>query len=482
VVLVTAAVAVVGATSLPGAVAAQVTPHPREMGLPDVRSPRPDPAEHRVALANGLTAYVAEDRTVPLLTVTAFVNAGYADGPDGAAEALAAAYRRGGPEGMGADAFHAAVRAMAAEYRVVLGPELLELTLDVPAEDGPAALALLVRLLSDGPDVVEADLATVRAAALDASAGGAGGPSYEGSLDAATMLLRRHLLGGTAYAPSPDAAATSRLTADDVSSFHRRFFVGRNVTVAVGGAMDVTRAREGLGALERLPTGDRHLRGTAQAPPLPAERVLHAYPVDKLQGWLVLGSVLPVVPREDEAALEVMNYILGGGHFDTRLFREARDKRGLTNDDSGFLEPAVSGPGTYTFRTYGRPGAVRLLLHLTLAEIEKMRAAPVTEEELFVARGALADGVFAIRYRDGWATARSFAEEHARYGHLSGSDAYPERVRAVTAADVLRAARTYLHPERMTIVLVGPMEEIQAAPPIEGEGLLVSYASVVDGR
>jgi zinc protease len=197
---------------------------------------------------------------------------------------------------------------------------------------------------------------------------------------------------------------------------------------------------------------------------------------------LVLGSVLPVVPREDEAALEVMNYILGGGHFDTRLFREARDKRGLTNDASGFLEPAVSGPGTYTFRTYGRPGAVRLLLHLTLAEIERMRAAPVTEEELFVARGALADGVFAIRYRDGWATARSFAEEHARYGDPSWSDAYPERVRAVTAADVLSAARTYLHPERMTIVLVGPMEEIQAAPPIEGEGLLVSYASVVDGR
>ena len=40
---------------------------------------------------------------------------------------------------------------------------------------------------------------------------------------------------------------------------------------------------------------------------------------------------------------------------------EQSDRRGLTNDDSGFLEPNRDGPGTYAFHTYGRPEAVRLL-------------------------------------------------------------------------------------------------------------------------
>ena len=461
---------------------AQVTPHPREMGLPEAPSPRPDPEDHAVTLANGVTAYIAEDRTVPLVTVTAFVNAGYADEPDGAAEALAAAYRRAGPAGMGAAAFHEAITAMVADYRVVLDAELLELTLDVPAEDGADALALLARLVVDGPEVTEADLSAARSQADAASSEGSGGPSYDGSLEAATALLRQHLLRDVAYAPRPRMDAASRLTLADVQDFHRDRFVGGNVTLAVGGAMDAARTEERLGAFERVPDGARHRRPTVEAPPPPDGLVLHTYPADKLQGWLVLGAALPVVPLEEEAALDVMNYIIGGGHFDTRLFREARDKRGLTNDASGFLEPATHGPGTYTFRTYGRPEAVRLLLDLTLAEIEKMRSGPVSEEELFVARGALADGVFAVRYRDGWSTARSFAEEHARHGDVSRSATYQERVRAVSDDDVLRAATKYLQPDGMTGVLIGPIDQIRAAPPMEGERALEDYARVVEGR
>ncbi|MEQ8331307.1 MAG: pitrilysin family protein [Longimicrobiales bacterium] len=462
--------------------AAQVTTHPRAMGLPEAEAPRPDPADHRVELGNGLVAYVAEDRTVPLVTLSAFVNAGYADDPDGAAEALAGAYRRGGPAGMEPSAFHAALRSMAAEYRVALGPELLELTLDVPAEDAAAAMALLVRMLLEGPAVTEADLVAVRQGARAAHGADGEGPRYDGSLDDATALLRTHLLDGTAYAPVPDPDAVAGLTLADVDAFRRRYVAARNVTLAVGGDLPARQARAALGNLEALPTGTRNERVRDDAPRPRDERILRTYPADKLQGWLVVGTALGPVPRDDEAALDVMNYILGGGHFDTRLFREARDKRGLTNDASGFLEPATYGPGTYTFRTYGRPEVVRLLLHLTLREIEAMRSAPVGEEELFVAKGALADGVFAIRYRDGWATARSFAEEHARHGDLSWSATYPGRVRAVTADDVMEAARRYLLPDAMTGVLIGPLDEIRAAPSLEGEGALADYGRVVPGR
>ena len=129
--------------------AAQVTTAPRALGLPEVPSLRPDPSGHRVELSNGLVGYVAEDRSAPLVTVTAFVNAGYADGPDGAAEALAHAYRTRGPAEMAETDFRQMLRDMTADYRVVLGPEHMEITLDVPSGDGPAALSLLGRLVRE---------------------------------------------------------------------------------------------------------------------------------------------------------------------------------------------------------------------------------------------------------------------------------------------------------------------------------------------
>jgi zinc protease len=184
-------------------------------------------------------------------------------------------------------------------------------------------------------------------------------------------------------------------------------------------------------------------------------RATYRYHSDKLQSWIVIGHELPRVSPEDMPALEVMNYILGGGHFDTRLFREARDRRGLTNDASGFLELNVRGPGSYTFRTYGRHDVAQQLIDITFAEIERIRNDLVTEEELEVAQGALTDGAFLMRFESGVAVARTFAMELVLYGGFQHLYDYVRQVRRVSREDVRRAARRYLHPERMAVVVVG---------------------------
>ncbi|MCH7685015.1 MAG: insulinase family protein, partial [Gemmatimonadetes bacterium] len=132
-----------------------------------------------------------------------------------------------------------------------------------------------------------------------------------------------------------------------------------------------------------------------------------------------------------------------------------RDKRGLTNDASGFLEFNLRGPGTYTFRTYGRHEVAQQLIDLTFAEIERIRSELVSEEELLVAKGALTDGEFAMKFANGHAVARTFAQELARYGTFGHLFEYVRRVRSVSREDVRRAARRYLHPERMAVVIVG---------------------------
>ena len=74
----------------------------------------------------------------------------------------------------------------------------------------------------------------------------------------------------------------------------------------------------------------------------------------KLQSWLVIGHDLPRVPLEDQAALEVMDYILGEYHMRTRLMVNTRYKYGYTNDASSFREDRWYGPGGYYSHRYNR--------------------------------------------------------------------------------------------------------------------------------
>ena len=352
--------------------------HPRSMGLPDDAFTPPDPAALRLELPGGSAAYIARDSLVPLVRMTALIGAGDADAADAAEFA---AGLRAGPAAMTPGEFAGALAGMAALYEVEQTHTETRVTLEVPSEDLAPALQLFAALLRE-PLAGETRTAD-GADAVERATGESGPVMYEGSLAASVELLEAGVYGQHAYTGA---------AGDSTTSFRDRFVLPSNVVLAVSGDFDVDAMRNALAAAFAGWSG-----GAADLPqhPLPEPapgRGLHTFDVDKLQGWVAIGHELPQVPLQDEASLMVMNYILGGGHFDTRLFRATRDRRGLTNDDSGFPEQGFRGPGLYSFRTYGRPEAVRLLIHLTLQEIERIRQEPVSEEELFVAQGALADG------------------------------------------------------------------------------------------
>ena len=84
-----------------------------------------------------------------------------------------------------------------------------------------------------------------------------------------------------------------------------------------------------------------------------------------------------------------------------------------------------------------------------------------------------------MRYADGYATSRSFAEEHARNGHHTESASYQQRVRAVTREQVRDVARRYVDPERFRIVIVGPRDAIGKAKHWESNRPLSNFGQIV---
>ena len=437
---------------------AQDLTHPREMGLPASDFARPDPADYELALENGLVAYVAEADQVPLVTLSAFVRAGLvSDDTQGAAEALQAALKDAGPAGVPADDFKRRLRAMTADFTVAMHDEWTEISLNVPTEDLDEALKIFAGLLRS-PEITGQSIERAARSAAPAArdlGGESGAALYEGSMTAAVRHFYDIIYADHPYGRRPGKDDFDKLSVEDVAAFHATYFVPGNVVIAVAGDIDV----EAVNAELAENFGDWPAAEVPEAERMPtvsrSKTALHHFPSNKLQSWLVIGHDLPPIPIEEQAAFDVMNYIVGEYHMNTRLMRETRYKYGYTNDASSFAEDRWYGPGGYTFRSYSRPEVIENIYRNIMGELVRIREEEVSERELFVAVGALTDGAFQVRYLDGYALTRSFALERLRYGNHDRSASYVSRVRAVTKQDVLEAAQKYIRPADMQVVLLG---------------------------
>lgn len=384
------------------------------------------------------------------------------DSRQGSAEVLLDALRSSGPSGLSPDEFSAALKYMTADFVVDMHDEWTELSLNVPTEDLHQAMQIFSDLLRN-PAIHAANIerATGNTKLADDDLAGEDGPAlYEGSLNAAVEKFYEVLYASHPYGSQPVAEDFEDLKVADVMEFHSDYFVPGNMVLAVAGDIDI----DDMNALIADNFGDWDGTDVTDAIQIPAVHIRgsqqHRFPAEKLQSWLVFGHDLPPVPVEEQAALEVMNYILAGGHLWTRMTIETRYKYGYTNDASGFLEDKWFGPGGYNFRSYSRPEVIEAIYDNMMEEVFRIRSEEVSDEELFVAKGALTEGDFQVQYLDGYKIVRNFALEKLRYGDHERSATYVERIRAVTAKDVLAAARKYLRPEDMQVILIGQPEDL----------------------
>jgi zinc protease len=125
------------------------------------------------------------------------------------------------------------------------------------------------------------------------------------------------------------------------------------------------------------------------------------------------------------------------------------------------------GGGSFAISTFTRNAEVRTVIDLLLDEFERVRREPPSELEMESAR-ALAVGSFALSLETSNAVLASLVNLDV-YGLPENSlDTYRQRIRATTAAEAQRLAVKLLHPERASIVLVGPAEVL--IPQLEGLG------------
>ena len=159
----------------------------------------------------------------------------------------------------------------------------------------------------------------------------------------------------------------------------------------------------------------------------------------------------------DYYKLQVMNYILGGGGFASRLMKVVRSKGGLAYTVTSGFE-ARKYPGAFLVVLQTKNQSANEALKLILGQLRDIRNAPVADEELKSARQYLI-GSFPLKIdRQSEITGFMLQVELNGLG-LDYAERYPKLIGAVTAADVLEVAREFIHPDALQVVAVANQAE-----------------------
>ena len=189
---------------------------------------------------------------------------------------------------------------------------------------------------------------------------------------------------------------------------------------------------------------------------------------DLPQSVVMLGQIGIDKGAPDLHAVQVMNFILGGGSFNSRMMKEIREERGLVYSVYSYFQIGRFLPGPFIAQCETKSSTTIEALELMRAAMKTIREQPVRAEELQVAKESLNNSfVFSFTNPHDVVT-QALRLDFYDYpdGYL---ESYRDKVEALSVADIQQAARVHLQPERMSIVLIG--NEHDFAAPVTTLGL-----------
>jgi zinc protease len=429
-----------------------------------VKLPRPQTA----TLANGLQLIVLEDRRVPRVNFQLIIPGagGYYDpaGQAGLASVTATMMREGTAKRTSAE-LSEQLETMAASVAVSTGMSASEASVS-----GSALTEYVDRVFDIFADVLlnpafdEDELARYKKRTQAGLIQQRTNPGFLGSELYSRIMYGDHPAGRVSITPD----GLEKVTRTAMVDFHRARYVPDHAALAISGDISLAEARKLVEAkLAGWKKAGTPAPATADPPaPGPAKVSFVGRP-KSVQTNLMVGA--PAISRTDPDydVVEVMNRIIGGGPTG-RLFLVLREEKGYTYGAYSNLS-APRWRGAWTASTQVRTEVTGDALRDLLAEVRKLREEEISDKEFTDHKRAMV-GSFARALETPQAVLSYYVTSWRYDLPADYWDKYPERIEAVTKAQVQAAARKYLEPSKLQIVAVGD--------PATGPGVLKEFGTV----
>jgi len=409
----------------------------------------------RMTLNNGAVLLVSEQHQLPMVSMAIAFDAGSRRDPEDKAglAALTATALMEGTSQLSSAQFNQTIDFMGSEIDISANRDYAVALLTSLKKYEGNTLHLLAQTLQN-PGLRDDDIKRKLGDTVAAIHASEEEPDYT-----ANLTITKTLFGDTPYGHQVEGTVASlgKVTAADVRAFYHDHYKMGSAVIAVAGDVEANAIRD---QLNQEFTG---LAGTVPAqavPPAPSVPVgIHAQLIDRnvAQANMILGSGGVSRLNPDYYKLQVMNYILGGGGFASRLVKSVRSKAGLAYSVTSEFA-AGKFPGAFLIILQTKNASANEALKLILQQMREIQENAVTAAEMQSAKKYLI-GSFPLKI-DRQSEIVSFMLQVEIYGlGLDYAERYPKIIAAITTADVQKVAQQYLHPDALDLVAVANQAE-----------------------
>ena len=412
----------------------------------------------RVVSDSGIEAWLVEDHANPVISVNISVPGGAAHDPEGKA-GLANMATSLLDEGAG--------DLKSQEFQARLAEKAIKLSFDASSDDVRGTLRTLTKHRGDAADMLSLALTEprfdkpaierIRSQVLANIARRSARPSSKANRALDRVLFPKHPYG---HRVRGNPGTVKTIGRDDLVGFADKRFVRDRLIVGVAGDITPDQLKAWLDrAFGDLPASGGKLREVPESQTKgDGARVVIEQNVP--QAWVAFGHGGIKRDDPDYYAASLLNYILGGGSFASRLFEEVREKRGLVYSVYSYINPMdkaavmAGGLGTSNAQVGEAVAVVR-------KEWTRLAENGPTEQELADAKTHLV-GSFSQRLSSTKKIARVLVAMQRNELGIDYIDEREDLIEAVTMKEAKRVAARMLKPDDLAVVVVGKPQGFEA--------------------
>jgi len=427
---------------------------PSDLKYPPLKYEPPDPKAFRLELASGLRGYFQEDHSLPLVSISALINFGglyVAQDKKGLETVLGETLIKGGTKTREGSVIEERIDFLGGSLNFFVGERTSTLSLTLLGRDLDEGLALFFDVLMNA-EFREAALNLAKARLIEQLRQANDQPSEVLSREFARVIYGDHPLTW-----NPNKKTYEGVIRADLKGVQAKYLVPGNIILAASGDFNKAQLKSKINKIVAgwknknvaIPTFSRQF-----AAPEPGVYFIQM-PIN--QGYISLGHLGLEDTSPDYFALQVMNFILGGGSFTSRITTKVRSNEGLSYNQGSRFEYRWGYPGTFAGYVQTKSSTVGYAISLILDEFNRIRREPVSDAEMETAVNYYLES-FSNFFESPQTTMTTFAGLEMTGKPLNYYKTYRDNIRAVTKAKVQEVAKAYIHPDRAVIMIVGDFE------------------------